>query len=64
VLTTADSEELAKRIRAESLVKIFSLKGEGLDYMMDEVLRCTVDHKLQESLSVEIQKQGKCCLVL
>ena len=63
-VTTGEGKELARRVRATKFMEISSLLGEGLDDMMDEVVKCAVDHKLRKSSDSVIGKQRRPCRIL
>ena len=64
VVNAEEGKEMARRVCAESFVEISSLKGEGLDDLMSEVVRCAVDHKTRMSLSKKVEKRRNVCCII
>ena len=62
VVNAEEGKEMAGRVCAESFVEISSLRGEGLNNLMAEVLRCAVDHKTRLSKKVE-KRTNVCCII-
>ena len=64
IFSTEEGKEMAARVCAESFVEISSLKGEGLDNLMSEVVRCAVGHKTRMSLSKKVEKRRNVCCII